>query len=188
MDTKKIFVLIGPSGSGKTTIGNYLKSELGFKEIISHTTRKPRTGEKEGYTYYFVSPEEFMEIEKIEFVEYAGNYYGLSVQEVENKLNNYDKIFVITELEGLKKLKEIYKEKIKSILITAPPNILVKRMIERGDSQTSIYKRSIRLIDELKNYKGKTDYEVENIDYIQTIEKIKEILIKEGVVTNDNDK
>ena len=49
-----IYVLMGPSGSGKTVLSNVLKS-LGIEELVSHTTRKPRHGETDKSTYYFVT-------------------------------------------------------------------------------------------------------------------------------------
>ncbi len=43
-------ILCGPSCAGKSTIVKYLKSEYKdkFQLAISHTTRKPREGEKNG--------------------------------------------------------------------------------------------------------------------------------------------
>lgn len=54
---------------------------------ISHTTRKPRTGEEDGVHYHFTPKEEMEQMIKAgEFVEYAhvhGNIYGTSKAAVE---------------------------------------------------------------------------------------------------------
>jgi len=68
-----IYILIGPSGSGKTAIGN----NSGLVELKSHTTRNKREGENEGNPYYFITEEEFFELDKVEETEYNGNYYCL---------------------------------------------------------------------------------------------------------------
>ena len=73
---KRIYVLMGPSGSGKTTLGMKLR-EIGIPELISHSTRPMRKGEKHGNPYYFVTKSEFYLLEKIEQTCYAVNFYCL---------------------------------------------------------------------------------------------------------------
>ena len=73
-----IYILVGGSGAGKTSLGEKLR-ENGTNKIVSHTTRKMRVGEVDGKDYYFVSRDEFMAVEKLEYEEYANNYYGISL-------------------------------------------------------------------------------------------------------------
>ena len=40
-------VIVGKSGSGKTTLANALVA-IGYKKVVTYTTRKPRIGEKNG--------------------------------------------------------------------------------------------------------------------------------------------
>lgn len=82
-------VLCGPSGSGKSTLLKKMFQEfpdkLGFS--VSHTTRKPREGEKDGEHYHFTDRETMEKDIKdgkfIEFAEYSGNLYGTSKAAVE---------------------------------------------------------------------------------------------------------
>ena len=55
----KLFILSGPSGTGKGTICKELLAETDLELSVSMTTRKPRTGETEGVSYYFVSKDDF---------------------------------------------------------------------------------------------------------------------------------
>ena len=58
----RLIVISGPSGSGKSTIVRRLLEnhpELPLKVSVSATTRAPRTGERHGLDYYFLTPEEF---------------------------------------------------------------------------------------------------------------------------------
>lgn len=152
MMDKRIYVLLGGSGTGKTTLGIYLK-ELGIPEIVSHTTRKKRPGEIEGVTYYYVSKDEFDKIEKIELVEYAGNYYCISKKEIENKLKQSDKLFVICDINGLKQLKKHYPEEVRVIYIYLPLDEMEGRLRKRGEDEETIQKRLNKAVEsgELNN-------------------------------------
>lgn len=174
---KKIFIIVGPSGSGKTTLGNYLK-KAGIPELVSHTTRDKREGEIDNISYYFVDKEKFDKIEKIEYSNYSGNYYCLSKKEVENKLCKYDKVFAITDINGLKQIKEKYPKETVSIFIKVTLDEMVKRMNDRGDSKKDIAKRISNAIlnDEFKNEKY-CDFTIRNDLLCNSIEKLLKIVL-----------
>ncbi len=134
-----IYIIMGPSGSGKTEVGEYLKS-IGIKELVSHTTRVPRTGEKDGEAYHFVDEQSFLHVDKVEESMYAGNRYGVSREEVERKTSEGD-VFAVTDINGARAFSALYKEDVRIIYISASPKILRKRMKKRGDSRKAIRKR-----------------------------------------------
>jgi guanylate kinase len=72
MNKGKLFVISGASGVGKSTVlGKVMQARKDLTFSVSATTRKPRPGEEEGVSYYFVSKETFLDmIEKDAFVEY----------------------------------------------------------------------------------------------------------------------
>ncbi|GIS32948.1 MAG: hypothetical protein Ct9H90mP4_08620 [Gammaproteobacteria bacterium] len=58
----KLIVVSAPSGGGKTSLIKALFEDFNEVNIllgISFTTRKPRSKEKNGQSYYFISKEEF---------------------------------------------------------------------------------------------------------------------------------
>ena len=57
-------VLSGPSGTGKGTLTEMLLKNPEFKKFTTCTTRKPRDGEKNGFDYYFLDEEKFLNLEK----------------------------------------------------------------------------------------------------------------------------
>ena len=76
-----LVVISGPSGVGKDTLIERLRElDPSLRYSISYTTRKPRRGEQDGVSYFFVNRQKFEELIAQEFfLEYAtynGNYYG----------------------------------------------------------------------------------------------------------------
>ena len=91
MTSGRLFVISAPSGTGKTTLLRRVMARLpGLAFSVSHTTRAPRPGEKEGVDYHFVSPAEFLEmIDRGLFLEHAevhGNLYGTSWAAIRQQL------------------------------------------------------------------------------------------------------
>lgn len=83
-------VISGPSGSGKSTLLKRLLEKypdrFGFS--VSHTTRAPREGEKDGREYNFTDKEAFLKLVDeggfIEHAQFGSNLYGTSVKAVED--------------------------------------------------------------------------------------------------------
>jgi guanylate kinase len=106
--TPFIVTLTGPSCAGKTTLEKRLK-DAGFEQVISTTTRAPRAGEVNGKAYYFVSREAFIANRDggayVESVEFNGNFYAVSAEEVKRVAAKNKPIVVIVEPEGLKQIR-----------------------------------------------------------------------------------
>ena len=90
-----LFIVSGPSGAGKTTLIQSVRAQLSPIGIelyfsVSHTTRRARTGEIPGQSYFFVSDQEFDGMcERGEFLEWAhvhAHRYGTSRAEVIERL------------------------------------------------------------------------------------------------------
>lgn len=126
----KIICLIGPSGSGKTTIENKLVS-LGYTKIVSYTTRKPRDNEIDGIDYNFVTKEQFRELLSnnilMECTKYNGNMYGAP-----KPVGSINYVIVV-EKDGLRKIKEIYKDQAIGVYLDVPKEVLNARLDKRGD-------------------------------------------------------
>src|SRR5258708_9766888 len=90
---QKIIIITAPSGAGKTSITRHLLGkypQLSFS--ISAATRSPRSHEKNGVDYYFLSLDEFKQkIQQNEFAEwemgYEGKYYGTLKEKLERIWN-----------------------------------------------------------------------------------------------------
>src|SRR6201995_2948489 len=91
---QKLIIITAPSGAGKTSVTKYLLEKIPQIEFsVSATTRKPRSTEKNGVDYYFISEEAFhTKIQDNDFIEwemvYEGKYYGTFKGELERIWNN----------------------------------------------------------------------------------------------------
>ena len=176
-----------PSGSGKTTLCKALQLvEPEIEWSISYTTREKRSIEQNGVDYFFISEEEFEDlIIQGHFVEWQnvhGFYYGTSVSNLENAIEN-DKIMLIEmDVKGSMSIKELYPDQTFSIFIM-PPSIskLRERLRSRGtDSERRINIRLKRFQEEME-FREKFDYVMINedldlakIELQKTINKLKQ--------------
>ena len=141
-----LIVITAPSGAGKTSlIQKLLKRHSHLEFSISHTTRKPREGEKDGLDYFFVSKAKFQSMISehlfLEWAEVHGNYYGTSKNEIIKKIRSGKKLILDIDVQGSLKLQKEYKAKY--IFISVEDlDVLKKRLSKRKtDTSTTIDKR-----------------------------------------------
>lgn len=136
---KNIMVLVGPSGSGKTSIGRNLEQQ-GIPKLITATTRSIRSheGEVDGRDYHFRTKEEMAKMELICPTEMKGNWYGLPVEEIENKLEEYGTVHVVLDNRGAEEMKKRFPEETCIFYIPVSVETMTERMRQRGDSQENI--------------------------------------------------
>ena len=157
-----IVILSSPSGAGKTSLVKEISSKNNFSISISHTTRKPRSNEKDGIDYYFVTLEEFKKIiSEQKFLEYAKvfkNYYGSSKDIVIEKLDNGENIIFDIDWQGTEQIKQKnLKYKIITIFILTPSREeLFKRLLNRDSNDEKNAKERMKQFDKdvlhWKNY------------------------------------
>ncbi|CAA0157261.1 guanylate kinase [Tenacibaculum maritimum] len=137
----KLFVFSAPSGSGKTTIVRHLLAQERFnlEFSISATSRNPRSNEKEGVDYYYISLEDFKQkIKKEEFLEweevYRDNFYGTLKTEVERIWGKGKHVIFDIDVRGGLRIKEKFPEETLAVFVKPPDiNELLKRLKKRGE-------------------------------------------------------
>ena len=180
---RNLIIVSAPSGTGKTTICKVLQErDKTMNFSVSCTTRKPRTGEKDGVDYKFVNTKEFEDcIEKKSFAEWekihGNNYYGTLVSTLSDAVLQKRLLLLELDVKGAMAIKNLYPNNTISIFIE-PPSIeeLKSRLENRGtESNNNIIKRLERLHDEI-SFKPKFDFCIINDDINKAVNEIINII------------
>ena len=137
MRTGNLFVISGPSGAGKGTLVTRLLEEVPDTWVsVSATTRRPRPGEEEGVSYYFLDREDFLALADeggfLEWAEYAGNCYGTPLASVQREMAAGRQVILEIEVQGALQVREKMPEA--HLVFIEPPSLeeLEGRLRGRG--------------------------------------------------------
>jgi len=163
-----ILLLSGPSGCGKSSLlKEVYKVVDNYYFSISTTTRKPRTGEKDGVDYFFVTKDDFKkDIKEDNFLEWAevhGNYYGTSLKPINEALLESKLVIFDIDVQGFEQVIDKLSSITTTVFITTPTiKELEKRLYNRDtDSKDVIEKRIENAKIEIE-YIDKYDYFIVN--------------------------
>jgi len=184
-----LVVVSAPSGAGKTTLCHEVRSlvpELYYS--VSHTTRAPRPGEKEGTDFFFVSEGQFTAMRaRDEFAEWAqvhGHHYGTPAKALESALNRGLDVLLDIDTHGARQLRQRYPEAV-SVFIMAPSMAeLEARLRERkSDSAGDIARRLSRAREEIAAWR-QYDYLIINRDVKDAVDQLATIIQAERCRTS----
>lgn len=191
-----LFIVSGPSGAGKTTLIQRVRKQLEPIGItlyfsVSHTTRKPRAGEVEGKSYYFVGHDRFDGmVERGEFLEWAHVHeqrYGTSKAEVVARLNRGEDVILDIDYQGARQIAEDpwLSERSLNVFIFPPSfDALEQRLRERGlNTEEEIRTRLGKAIAEIDAYKDFYRYVIINDDLNVATECLKGAIIAKKLQT-----
>jgi guanylate kinase len=143
MSGKKIIIITAPSGAGKTSITRYLLDKyphaLAFS--VSAATRNPRSYEKDGTDYYFLTLDNFKQkIQHNEFVEwemvYEGKYYGTLKNELERIWQAGKTPLLDIEVKGAIHIREQFPDSTLALFIEPPSVDELRRRLEMRGTET----------------------------------------------------
>ncbi len=187
MKNKKgtLIVISAPSGGGKTTvIEHLLKKVPNSSKLITTTSRLPRENEKDGVDYNFLTKQDFEDRIKnddfVEYVEYAGFYYGVERSELNSALDKHQYLFAAVEVRGKKALSKENVPIFSIFLLPESLGVLRSRLSIR-DNMT---KKSIdqRLEVAKREIKASKQYDAQIINkqgfFQETVDQIIELLPK----------
>ena len=157
-----MIVIVGESASGKTTLAKEYEDWLGFKRIITYTTRAKRQNEKDGVDYHYISDEEFERLNNdgffAETAEYNGWKYGSAKKDYTD-----DTVAVLTP-RGLRSVKR-NGVKCTSIYLDVPRIDRLAKCLNRGDNIEEAYRRSLSDVGQFDGIADEVDYVLKNPGY-----------------------
>ncbi len=175
-----MFVIVsGSSGVGKNTILNELfKLDSNIKNFVSYTTRDMREGEIDGVHYHFLSKPEFQKLNEqgkfCEVEEIHGNYYGCQIEDILHAIDSDQILIKDLGVEGAQNLEKIFgQDKIVTIFIDAPRDVLRQRLIDRGEKALEL---RLSRYDYEHTFVSNYDYVVQNIDLAQSVKQVLSII------------
>ena len=154
--TPFLLVVSAPSGCGKTTLLKSLfKKVSGLGISVSHTTRKPRPGERDGVDYHFVDQTVFSHMQNAgQFVEFAsvhGNLYGTSRTSIKHLLEDGLDVVLDIDVQGMDKVKSMHQFDVVTVFILPPDldELKVRLQKRQTDSETVIRLRLENAVSEI---------------------------------------
>lgn len=182
MERKGILIVVsGFSGAGKGTLMKRLVEKYdNYALSVSMTTRKPRMGEEEGVSYFFVEKETFEETIAndglVEYACYCGNYYGTPKAWVEEQRNSGKDVILEIEIQGALKVKKKFPDAL--LVFVMPPSAgeLKRRLKGRGTETDEVIQsrlnRAVQEAEGIENY----DCIVVNDDLEECVEEMHDII------------
>ena len=180
----KLFVITAPSGAGKSSLINaVLADDPSLKLSISYTTRPPRSGEKHGREYHFVTEAEFLAMrDRGEFLESAlvhGNHYGTSNKVIRDTLERGEDLILEIDWQGAQQVRRLFPQAVG--IFIHPPSVeeLERRMRGRGQDSEAVIRRRLENAREELAHAGEFEYAIINKDFATAKRELADIIQKE---------
>jgi guanylate kinase len=151
---------------------------------VSHTTRAPRPGERDGVDYFFIAAADFERMAAAgEFLEHAtvfGNRYGTSRRAVEAQLTAGKNVLLTIDWQGARRIKQLLPQARSIFLLPPSRAALEARLRARGqDNDETIAARMRQAQSEMSHY-GEFDVLVVNDDFAAALEDLKAVILGNG--------
>lgn len=150
---KTVICIMGKTFSGKTTLVNRLKKEGELDFIISHTTRPPRSDERNGVDYYFENNVAENGLIKREYTPsklFSSKNWVYWVDG--NDIEKYKHPILVTDYKGFRQLKKALPQyRVLALYLDVSLSTIFKRIINTVNSEKRLHEAVRRLYsDELE--------------------------------------
>lgn len=182
--TGLLVVVSAPSGTGKTTVVEQLVKIVPTLEMSrSYTSRPPRSNERDGVDYNFVSREEFEgRIQRGDFLEYAevfGNYYGTGRSETEARIASGRDLVLVIDVQGARQVRERRPGTVGVFVLPPSFQVLEHRLRGRSlDAEPAIQRRLATARSEVSAV-SEYDYVVINDELDRCVSELRAIVLAE---------
>ena len=161
------FVVSGPSGVGKSTIvRRVLEADPMVRFSISHTTRAPRQGERNGVDYFFVDETEFRRLIAagafLEYAVYQNHFYGTSRAAVDRPTEEGFDLILEVEMQGAEQLQVRLPHAVRVFIEPPSLDVLETRLRDRRTETEEVLRGRLQRAQEELTYANQCDYRIVN--------------------------
>ena len=183
-----LFIVSAPSGAGKTTLVERLVATTpGVKRSRSYTSRPPRSRERDGFDYNFITREHFhlmLAARKfLEWAEICGHLYGTSASDTEQVLGMGDDLVLVIDVQGARKVRQLGIPVIGVFVLPPSFAALEKRLHDRRQDSPSQLRRRLDAARSEVGAFTEYDYVIVNDDLDRSVEDLRAIVLAERVRT-----
>lgn len=181
-DDGSVLVLSAPSGAGKTTLCRRLLDGIPDLEFsVSHTTRPPREGEREGIDYHFVSQAAFEALRDqggfLEWARVADHLYGTAHQSVRATRSRGHDVLLDIDTQGGAAVRRAIPEAVLIFLLPPGPDALRSRLEGRGSETPESLARRLSLARGEVEQAHLYDYLVVNDELDAAFDRLRSIVL-----------
>ena len=177
----RLFVISAPSGAGKTSlIKDVVEKTKNLVVSVSHTTRKPRSGEVDQEDYFFISEKEFSRMStNNEFLEEAvvfDHSYGTSANIMRASLKLNKNVILEIDWQGARSISQSGLDNTSIFIL--PPSLreLEKRLTNRGDDPEIVQRRMRDAINEITHC-SEYDHIIINDDFAEAADALASLIL-----------
>lgn len=176
-----VFVVSGPSGVGKSTlVRRVLEADPRVRFSVSHTTRRPRPGERDGVDYHFVDEAGFRELVAtgafLEWAEYQGNLYGTSRAAVDAPTREGFDMILEVEVQGAKQLQTRLPDAVRVFILPPSLEALETRLRERNTEDDVVTRRRLEIAREELAYAEQCQHRIVNESIDKAIDELLRVI------------
>ena len=176
-----LIVVSAPSGTGKSTIlARILAQVPALRFSVSHTTRAPRPGERDGIQYHFVTRPAFdqmiAEERLLEWADVHGQRYGTSLAEYETACAGGQDLLLDIDVQGAAQVRARFKDALAVFILPPSAAALEARLRGRAqDQEAAIRTRLGNALREIRSYRD-YDYVLVNDDLENCVDALQCII------------
>jgi guanylate kinase len=161
------FVVSGPSGVGKSTIvRRVLEADPRVRFSISHTTRAPRQGERNGVDYFFVDETEFRRLIAagafLEYAVYQNHFYGTSRAAVDRPTEEGFDLILEVEMQGAEQLQVRLPHAVRVFIEPPSLDVLETRLRDRRTETEEVLRGRLQRAREELAYANQCHHRIVN--------------------------
>ena len=176
-----LIVVSGPSGAGKSTVLARVLAELPLLRFsVSHTTRVPRQGERDGAEYHFVPRPAFEAMrEERQFLEWAevhGQFYGTSRSEYDRARADGVDLLLDVDVQGAAQVRMQFPDSVSVFILPPSYAALERRLRGRGPSDEGQFRRRLAAAREELSLFREYEYAIVNDSLEKSVEELKSVV------------